>query len=146
VNDNQSESGTYALVLYSESDTVIQAGRRHRMNVEPGYYIYTGSAFGPGGVRARVTRHCRGGTSRHWHIDYLREAVTPLYAWYSLEPVNLEHDRARALSEMAVVSPVKGFGCTDCRCFSHLFHMAKKPGLSWFTGISGCPVESWRCQ
>ena len=58
-------------------------------------FIYVGSALDPGGVRARITRHCRGVKSKHWHIDYLRDAVTRVCAWYSLEPVNQEHHRAR---------------------------------------------------
>ena len=146
MNAGQPESGTYALVMRNDSGADIQVGRRHRISVEPGYYIYVGSAFGPGGVRARVSRHCRGGKSKHWHIDYLREAVTPVCAWYSPEPVNQEHHWARALSVIADISPVKGFGCTDCRCFTHLFHMARRPVLSRFAGILGCPLESLRCQ
>ena len=39
----------------------------------PGWYVYIGSAFGPGGITARVTRHARAAKRLHWHIDYLLE-------------------------------------------------------------------------
>jgi len=44
-----------------------------KLDLLPGYYIYIGSAFGPGGVRARMLRHLRADKPKHWHIDYLRE-------------------------------------------------------------------------
>ena len=141
----QSEPGTYALILRCDSACDITVGRLGRIGIGPGYYVYTGSAFGPGGVRARVARHCRGGGSRHWHIDYLREVATPVHVWYSHAPDNLEHDWAQALSGMAGVRPVKGFGCSDCRCYAHLFHMAVKPVLSRFAREVGACVASWRC-
>jgi Uri superfamily endonuclease len=66
-------AGTYALILRSHSKATTQVGRWGRINLETGYYIYIGSAFGPGGVRARVSRHFRKEKRKHWHIDYLRK-------------------------------------------------------------------------
>jgi hypothetical protein len=40
--------GTYALILKSESNTCVQIGRWREIKLKPGYYIYVGSAFGPG--------------------------------------------------------------------------------------------------
>ena len=137
--------GTYALILRSHSSAEISIGRWGRLTIDPGYYIYVGSAFGSGGVRARVARHCRQTKARHWHIDYLREAVIPICAWYSHEPVNLEHRWAQALSAMRDTSAVKGFGCSDCRCYAHLFMTATKPDFARFARAVGGPVESWVC-
>jgi Uri superfamily endonuclease len=92
----KSKPGTYALVLRSLKSTSTQIGRRGGLRIVPGYYIYVGSAFGPGGVQARITRHCRKTKSKHWHIDYLREHVNPVFAWYSNEPIHLEHRWAQA--------------------------------------------------
>jgi Uri superfamily endonuclease len=139
----ESKPGTYALVLRSDRSTSTQIGRWGRLNIDPGYYIYVGSAFGPGGVQARVFRHCRKSKSKHWHIDYLREQVDPISAWYSHEPANLEHRWAQILSEMAETSPVKGFGCTDCKCYAHLFSLETAPTLARFMRVVGGPVESW---
>ena len=119
------EPGTYALVLESRTRQKVQIGRWREIEIQPGYYIYIGSAFGPGGVRARVSRHFRLAKSNHWHIDYLRMHTTPLGAWYSHDPLRLEHAWATTLDGLADFTPVHGFGCSDCRCDSHLFHVSK---------------------
>jgi Uri superfamily endonuclease len=138
-----SKPGTYALILRSRSRTSALIGRWGRLNIDTGYYIYVGSAFGPGGVRARVFRHCRENKPKHWHIDYLRERVDLLWAWYSHEPANLEHHWAQALSEMNGIFAVKGFGCSDCKCYTHLFAMDTKPTMAQFANAIGGPVEAW---
>jgi len=115
------DPGTYALILQCLTNEKIQVGHSRQMDVKPGYYIYVGSAFGPGGVIARVSRHCRQTKFRHWHIDYLREFVTPLTVWYSYHSEHLEHHWAQALLDLKDIQAVKGFGCTDCKCYSHLF-------------------------
>jgi len=53
----KSQPGTYALIIQSDSKTCVQIGRWRQIDLEPGYYFYVGSAFGPGGTRARVLRH-----------------------------------------------------------------------------------------
>jgi Uri superfamily endonuclease len=42
--------GTYALILASSSDRLIQIGKLGRLLIQPGYYVYAGSAFGPPGA------------------------------------------------------------------------------------------------
>jgi Uri superfamily endonuclease len=61
----QSNPGTYAIVFRSYKSTSIQIGRWGLLDIQPGYYIYVGRAFGPGGVQARVLRHCRKTKSKH---------------------------------------------------------------------------------
>lgn len=142
------EFGTYALILRSDARTRVQIGRWRPIDVEPGYYVYVGSAFGPGGVRARVLRHCRGAKVKHWHIDFLREFAHPLGAWYSHEPEHLEHRWAQILYDIPGFSPVQGFGCSDCRCFSHLYHTVATPDVALFSSIAGGGVQTWgyRCK
>ncbi len=42
------------------------------VELEPGVYAYVGSAFGPGGLAARLRRHLCGERRRlWWHIDWL---------------------------------------------------------------------------
>lgn len=137
--------GTYILVLKSHSSNSIQIGRRGALETRPGYYLYVGSAFGPGGVRSRVARHCRKVKSKHWHIDYLREYVTPIAIWYSHAQIHLEHDWATALLRMKTTVPVTGFGCTDCKCKSHLFYTASNPELEVFAHIVRRKVNSSSC-
>jgi len=135
--------GTYALILRCPSKASAGVGRLGRIDLKRGYYIYVGSAFGPGGVRARVTRHCRTEKARRWHIDYLREFVTPLGAWYSHSPVHLEHTWAQHIGAMPGVSSIPRFGCSDCRCASHLFYTARPPDMAGFVALAGGDVETW---
>jgi hypothetical protein len=43
----QSRPGTYALLLSSVSDAVIRIGRLGNLRLQPGFYVYVGSALGP---------------------------------------------------------------------------------------------------
>jgi Uri superfamily endonuclease len=142
----QSKPGTYAIVFQSFRSTNTQIGHWGSLDIHPGYYIYVGSAFGPGGVQARVLRHCRKTKSRHWHVDYLREQMEPMFAWYSYEPTNLEHRWAQALSKMEQMFPVKGFGCTDCKCYTHLFTLKTKPNIARFNRAVGISAKTWIYQ
>lgn len=133
----RSDPGTYAIVMRSFSSAEVQIGRWGGLNIEPGYYIYIGSAFGSGGVQARVSRHLRKRKKNHWHIDYLRKLVIPVCVWCSYAPINLEHRWAQLVAEMPGTSCIKGFGCTDCGCYTHLFVMTTKPGLTQFSDSVG---------
>ncbi len=126
----KSKPGTYALILKSDSKETIKIGRRLEIYIEPGYYIYVGSAFGPGGVKSRVLRHFRKKKSMHWHIDYLRNFLVPVGAWYSYDSNHLEHQWAQTLLKNKEITSIKGFGCSDCECYSHLFYTYTEPELS----------------
>lgn len=142
----QSEPGTYALILQSHSNATAQVGRWGSLAIEPGYYVYVGSAFGPGGVRARVLRHVRTAKARHWHIDYLRKFLSPVGAWYSHDARRLEHLWAQVFQDMRGVASVQGFGCSDCTCLSHLFHSTRAPSLKRFSALAGDGVDVFAYQ
>ena len=126
----------------SRSRAEAQIGRWGTLTIKPGFYTYVGSAFGPGGVKARVLRHYRTDKFRHWHIDYLREFVTPVCTWYSYDRRKLEHRWAQAFAGMTAASPVKRFGCSDCNCSSHLFVTADMPEIEDFRAIVGGELEA----
>ena len=71
--------GTYALLPRARDERTIEVGALGTVSVRPGMYVYVESAFGPGGLHARVQRHVRGNGALHWHVDHLR-AVTTLEA------------------------------------------------------------------
>ena len=142
----KAKPGTYALVLRCRRRAQMQIGRWGVLDIQPGCYMYVGSAFGSGGLSARISRHFRKAKSKHWHIDYLREFVTPILAWYNCDPVHLEHRWARAIAGMAETTPIKGFGCSDCRCQSHLFHAIIEPDRLRFARAIGIRVETWDFQ
>jgi Uri superfamily endonuclease len=139
----QSVPGTYALILQNKENATIQVGRWREIECKCGFYIYVGSAFGTGGVRARLKRHCRLQKARHWHIDYLRECVTVLGAWISYEPCRLEHSWAQTIGSSNGITKIKGFGCTDCDCPTHLFFSPEKPSFSTYSGLMEGRMEEW---
>ncbi len=120
--------GTYALVLFSPVERVLDVGRLGPVLVPQGFLAYVGSAFGPGGVSARVSHHRRPTARPYWHIDYLRETIRLEEVWYSYDPDRPEHAWARALAlQRGATCPVRRFGASDCRCPSHLLHFAARP-------------------
>lgn len=139
-------TGSYVLILRSTVDVQVQIGRWGELRIQPGYYLYTGSAFGPGGLRARVGRHCRRSKSLRWHIDYLRKHVVVEAIWISHSRSRLEHRWAQAFAAMAPMQAIKGFGSSDCRCLAHLFYTPVRPSLSLLTGSSRASVEIRACD
>jgi Uri superfamily endonuclease len=125
--------GTYILLLNSHETRSLSIGRVGTLALRPGFYLYVGSAFGPGGLQARLLRHFRGGDKRHWHIDYLREYADAVGAWLAPDSVRHEHHWADALSRWSDLEPaMPGFGASDCRCATHLFFSADQPSIGAF--------------
>lgn len=136
-------SGTYALLLRSEETQEIKVGALGMMTVRSGMYVYVGSAFGPGGLQARVARHVRGDGALHWHIDYLRAVTTLDAVWYTHDPQRREctwADILRSLPDAAV--SVDGFGASDCSCQAHLVRVAEGPSWDRFRDQVHARVES----
>ena len=127
-----STPGTYALLLTLQEPTELQVGRLDRIHFKSPFYLYFGSAFGPGGLEARIKHHLQPACRAHWHIDYLRQAAEVLGAWYTNDMARLECTWANAASALRGVSPVPRFGSSDCRCYSHLLAVNRLPSLAAF--------------
>lgn len=133
-----SKPGTYILVLYVASNRELQVGKLGVLQVKPGYYLYLGSAFGPGGLKARLTRHARMNKKRHWHIDYLIPSQKMREVWFTEYPRKVEHLLAGAISSQPDIEiPLSGFGASDCACDAHLFFRRKEPALSRMLEVIG---------
>lgn len=116
------QSGTYVLWLRAEKALDLVVGKLGHMHIEAGYYAYIGSAFGPGGLAARLGRHLKQEKSLRWHIDYLRQYTEPCHIWYT-EGKRMEHAWATQFERNSgVIIPMPGFGSSDCQCPSHLFY------------------------
>jgi len=127
------ERGTYALMLQSHVSASLRVGALGRVTTCPGYYLYVGSAFGPGGLRARISRHIKRSKKLHWHIDYLRQHLNLEEVWFDSYPVCQEHMWAEALGRSARIrAPFPRFGASDCSCESHLFYSESAPSLPAF--------------
>jgi Uri superfamily endonuclease len=131
--DFDSAPGTYVLVLRSDGGPAIRIGRLGSLRPERGFYAYVGSAFGPGGLRARLAHHQRRARRPRWHIDYLKRRVRPAEVWYSFDARRVEHDWAGLLkSAPGATIPLAGFGSSDCDCESHLFFFRERPSRRSF--------------
>jgi Uri superfamily endonuclease len=119
--------GTYLYLSRMPRACSVNVGRLGKLSFRRGYYCYIGSAFGPGGIESRVNRHFRKDKPCHWHIDYLKDQINPVGAWYTSDVQKCEHQWASMLSGVDNFSAVRNFGCTDCRCDSHLFHSLSNP-------------------
>jgi Uri superfamily endonuclease len=128
--------GTYVLVLWLGAAQTIKVGRLGVVAFPAGWYLYVGSALGPGGLPARLARHfLRLGTGKraHWHVDYLRERATWCGAWGRASGLRLECEWAavlRSLPGARIVAP--GFGASDCGCPGHLVQVPTLPAPAWF--------------
>jgi Uri superfamily endonuclease len=122
-----SPGGTYLLLLQAEKQAGLMVGKLGRMAAAPGYYLYVGSAFGPGGVSARIRHHSKTAIRPHWHIDYLRTVAGLVDAWCVYDR-HCEHEWAQLLMQDNIaVMPFSGFGSSDCGCATHLFYLQHKP-------------------
>ncbi|MGB9674421.1 MAG: GIY-YIG nuclease family protein [Anaerolineales bacterium] len=119
--------GSYALVLKLPRAEEITVGSLGTFYFPKGTYIYCGSAFGNGGVSARLNHHFRELTSfspqSNWHIDYFISSTRLPHIYYSLSPTPLECIWSQSLAKLpGAFIPAKGFGATDCKqkCPAHL--------------------------
>ena len=116
--------GTYVLVFQLTARTKVKT-KYGFIVLDPGTYAYVGSAFGPGGVQARVGRHLRKEKSVRWHIDW----ITAKDAFEPLEILVFEGERVETQVSEVLASrfeAVRGFGASDCREESHLFTINSK--------------------
>ena len=124
------EKGTYVLVMRLPGRSSLAIGGLGICEFNAGYYLYVGSALGPGGLRARLLRHARRDKRRHWHIDYLLDAAELLEIWISVSDERRECHLAHASAALPGGSvPVSRFGASDCRCQAHLVAFQQRPDL-----------------
>jgi len=138
----ENHSGTYALILKLDQERTVSVGRLNSTDFPAGFYIYIGSAFGHGGLRSRLGRHITRRKRSRWHIDYLRRFAELVEIWYTLHPEKAECFWAEVIRQSRHTRiPCAGFGASDCRCRSHLFHFQRKPGIQTFRRKVKMPVR-----
>jgi sugar fermentation stimulation protein A len=90
-----------------------------------GWYVYAGSARK--NLSKRMSRHLRKTRKqKHCHLDYLCPLSKTIRALPILSYQNLECDLAAALKALGGTE-LPGFGCSDCRCESHLYYFQDRP-------------------
>jgi len=143
------EPGTYALMIALDCACNVTIGRRGCFRFPAGFYLYTGSALGPGGLAGRLTRHLCAAKHLHWHVDYLLCAshACVVEVWAASGTMRRECDWARAamrLPRAGIVVP--RFGASDCRCAAHLVSFAEPPDWSAFVFLVGDQVQPERIE
>ena len=135
-------TGAYLLLLHMDGPREVTVGALGRISFARGAYVYVGSAMG--GLEQRVARHLREEKRMRWHIDHLLAASDGVEAFLVPSPVDVECELAAFISAVPGASPVRGFGCSDCGCCSHLFHVPEAmadclrslfPGSSRFSSL-----------
>ena len=126
--------GTYALVFLCKTPFHAVIGKFGPIRIATGYWVYVGSAFGPGGLRARLAHHLKPSTRPHWHLDYIKCGLHPVEIWATDDDVKRECGWAGVFSELkGATRPIAGFGASDCSCRSHLIHLPRRPDFSEFS-------------
>jgi Uri superfamily endonuclease len=130
-DSTEADEGTYTLVVELAESATIAVGALGERDFRPGWYAYTGSAFGPGGF-ARVERHRELAAgerdARHWHVDYLLGHPGAAVESVVRTP---GADVECAVSRRLDGDRVSGFGASDCDCDSHLVYSPDRAGLVW---------------
>ncbi len=119
---SSTKKGTYIFIFRLLKEKRIKTRGNKEFFLSPGVYLYVGSAFGPGGIDKRVGRHLKKNKPLRWHLDY----ITASEDWEFLGCIPFFEKRwecgiAALLNSLGIFEPVKGFGCSDCKCESHLF-------------------------
>lgn len=110
VTDIPALPGSYVLVFDLKQPLGLEVGRLGMVTLAPGRYVYFGSAWGPGGLQARIRRHVRPDKSPHWHIDYLTQQVQPVFVHWQPEVPDFERASGTSLPENVIrqKAPARG--------------------------------------
>jgi len=125
--------GTYTLMISLNTKSRLKINKFGFLDLQKGYYAYTGSALGNGAtsLRMRVKRHLKKRKIKHWHIDFLlankNAKVASVVAAECIVNKECQVNNSIKNIEGATV-PVVGFGASDCKqhCASHLIFVGEE--------------------
>ncbi|MDR1405382.1 MAG: GIY-YIG nuclease family protein [Candidatus Methanoplasma sp.] len=110
--------GKYILV-FKMPDADIRVGALGMLHFGEGTYCYIGSAMN--GLDQRIARHMSEQKTIRWHIDYLTVRCSKIEAYEAVPHDVTECGLGNIVSEIGGRYSAAGFGCSDCRCRTHLF-------------------------
>ncbi|MEM5778370.1 MAG: GIY-YIG nuclease family protein [Candidatus Aenigmatarchaeota archaeon] len=114
--------GIYLLLIFLNKNKPIKISNKE-MFFSKGFYCYVGSALN--NLEKRILRHLKKDKKLHWHIDYfLKEAkIVKIKIFENFKDECALSKKIEKISD----NLIKGFGCSDCKCLSHLYYFAKNP-------------------
>ncbi|WFN38004.1 DUF123 domain-containing protein [Methanomicrobium antiquum] len=121
------QTGIYFLV-FENSYAEVLTGALGFLGFQEGFHVYVGSALGNSGIK-RVRRHFllseKKDKKERWHVDYLLKSseFNLEYAVFLNTSEKYECRAAGMLGGDCVI----GFGCSDCKCLSHLYFRKSDP-------------------
>src|ERR1041385_1475652 len=89
------DKGTYVLIVSVPQMKRVTVGQLGEFDIVPGFYAYVGSAFGAGGLAARIGHHLESAAAPHWHVDYLLQVAEPVEVWYTIAGQKLDLKMSR---------------------------------------------------
>jgi len=110
------------LLVHLPSNHRIRVGKLGEISFKKGIYLYVGS--GGKTPLKRIQRHATKKKRCFWHIDFLTSIGEVIGAVMVESRKNLECELSRMLE--SCFPSIKGFGCSDCSCKSHLFYLVEK--------------------
>jgi Uri superfamily endonuclease len=110
--------GVYVLIISVNKNVSVRVGAQGVMKFEKGTYAYVGSA--QNNLEKRIARHLGRVKKKFWHIDYLLDSPeVTIRKVLTKEVMKTEECRIADLL-CRKGSPILSFGCSDCKCESHL--------------------------
>ncbi len=117
--------GSYCLLVHLKYGSRVKIGKLGEINFKSGYYVYVGSALNS--LEGRIKRHLRKDKKLFWHVDYLldQKDAKIVGILFSISNIKWECQIASHIAENGI--PISDFGCSDCKCGSHLFYFEQFP-------------------
>ncbi len=113
--------GIYVLVIQLSKNADLNVGKLGNLHFDKGLYAYVGSA--QTALEKRIERHRRREKRFFWHIDYLLRSPDARIVKVFIQNAAKPEECTIARKIAAHGEAVAGFGCSDCRCKSHLFRI-----------------------
>ena len=113
--------GIYCLIINVRKDIKEKIGALGKINFKKGKYVYVGSA--QNNLEKRIARHLSKDKKLKWHIDYLLSNKNVKIEKTLYKKADKQQECKTACFLNKFETPIKNFGCSDCRCYSHLFRL-----------------------
>ena len=111
---------TYCLMIMLSTNSQITVGKLGKLDFKKGYYVYVGSALNS--IEGRIKRHLKDEKKLFWHVDYLLNSSNTIIKEVIFEDSSQKWECNIAMQISKKGIPLKKFGCSDCKCDSHLFY------------------------
>jgi Uri superfamily endonuclease len=146
--------GIYILLINLEKTVNVTVGAQGRIQFKKGLYAYVGS--GQKNVEKRIKRHLRKEKRKFWHIDYLLSNCAAKIVKVLFKEAEKTEECIVAKTIDKKNTPIFSFGCSDCKCKSHLFYLQNfrlktdcrelkgKNNLKFLRMLSFSPSNHWQ--